>query len=172
MKKVIFIVPTFFIFTVLSSTLLNAEDIIFPNYSSQVSRLELDLELFDFAVNYINILSKGPLKYLSSISSQAFSKKKINCWVNVNPSIMDGTLAEKKKRLNDFCEALFIEYQKRFLMMDLDYSKKPGEVGQPALKIKPHNLKIIIHTSGHPSKFLAEWESGSMSYQEDFLSGY
>jgi len=85
---------------------------------------------------------------------------------------MEGTRAEKKKRLNDFCKALFVEYQIRFLMMDIDYSKKPREVGQPALKMNPSNLKIYIHTSGLPSKFLAEWEFGSMSYKDGFLSDY
>lgn len=170
MKKTIFIVLFFSI--VLSSPLSNAEDIVFPKYSHQVSHLELDLALFDFAVNHLNILSKGPLIYLSSISSQAFTNNKINCWVNINSSIMEGTLAEKKKRLNDFCNALFVEYQSRFLMIDIDYLKKPGEVGQPALGMKPSNLNIYIHTSGVPSKFLAEWESGSMSYKDGFLSDY
>ena len=55
MKKIIFIV--LLIFMLLSPSLSNADDIIFPNYSSQVSHIELDLALFDFAVNHLNILS-------------------------------------------------------------------------------------------------------------------
>ena len=170
MKKIVFTV--FFFSFMLCSPLSTAEDIVFPNYSSQVSHLELDLKLFDFAVNHLNILSKGQLIYLSSISSHAFTNKRIDCWVHVSSSIMEGILVEKKKRLNDFCNALFIEYQKRFTMMDLDYQKKPDEVGQPVLLMKPSNLKIYIHTSGLPSKYLAEWESGSMSYKDGFFSDY
>lgn len=83
---------------------------------------------------------------------------------------MEGTLAERKKRLNDFCLALFVEYQKRFFMLDADYSKKTEEIGQPALEMKPSNLRIYIHTYDVPVKFLAVWEFGSMSYKEDFLS--
>jgi hypothetical protein len=170
MKKIIFaVLASSFM---LSFSTSNAEDIGFPNYSSQVSHLELDLKLFDFAVNHLHIFSEGPLSKLSSISSHAFTNKRIDCWVHVSSSIMEGTLTEKKKRLNEFCNALFVEYQERFTMMDLNYQKKPGEVGQPGLQIKPSNLKIYIHTSGLPSIFLADWESGTMSYKDGFLSNY
>jgi hypothetical protein len=148
----------------------NAENIVFPNFSSQVSHLELDLRLFDFAVNHLNIISSGPLTYINSISSRAFTNKRIECWVSVSPLIMKGTLPERKKRINDFCDHLFLEYQKRFMLMDLDYQKKAGEVGQQALPMKPCHLKIYIHTSEMPSKFLAEWECGSLSYKDDFIS--
>jgi hypothetical protein len=150
--------------------LSNAENIVFPNFSSPVSQLELDLRLFDFAANHLNIISSGPLTHISSISSSAFTNKKIQCWVMVSPLIMKGTLPEKKKRLNDFCNQLFLEYQKRFMMMDIDYQKKVDEVGQPALPMKPCHLKIYIHTAETPSKFLAEWECGSVSYKDDFIS--
>jgi len=150
--------------------LSNAEDIVFPNFSSQVSHLELDLKLFDFAVNNLKIISSGPLTYINSIASIAFTNKKIDCWVNVSALIMKGTLPERKKRLNDLCNHLFLEYKKRFTMMDLDYQKKSGEVGEPALTMKPCHLKIYIHTSEMPSKFLAVWECGSLSYKDDFIS--
>ena len=159
-----------FVCLLLIFELSNAEDIVFPNFSSQVSRLELDLILFDFAVNNLNIISSGPLTYINSISSRAFTNKKIECWVSVSALIMKGTLPERKKRLNDFCDHLFLEYQKRFVMMDLDYKKKPDEVGQPALPMKPCHLEIYIHTSEVPSKFLAVWECGSLSYKDVFIS--
>jgi hypothetical protein len=83
---------------------------------------------------------------------------------------MQGSLLEKKKRLKDLCNALFIEYQRRFLMMDMDYQKKPSETGEPALRMKPSNLKINIYTFDNPPKFLAVWESGNLSYKDAFLS--
>jgi hypothetical protein len=70
------------------------------------------LKLLDFAVNHLNIISSGPLASINSISSQAFTNKQITCWVSVTPLIMKGTLQDRKKRLNDFCDYLFLEYQK------------------------------------------------------------
>jgi hypothetical protein len=147
-----------------------AENIVFPNFDSQVSRLELDLKLFDLKVNHLRILSSESFPYLISIYSDAFTNKKIDCWVIVSPSIMKGSLEERKKRLDKLCKDLFKEYQEIFSMMDLEYKKKPGEVGVPALRMKPCNLKIYVHTAGTPSQFLATWEYDSMSYKEDFLA--
>jgi len=95
--------------------------------------------------------------------------REIASWVNVSASIIKGTPSERKKRLNDFCNHLFLEYQKRFMMMDLDHQKKVDQIGQPALPMKPCHLKIYVHTSETPSKFLAEWECGTMSYKDDFI---
>ncbi len=76
---------------------------------------------------------------------------------------------KERKRLDKLCNDLFREYQDRFFMWDRDYQKKPEEVGQPALRMKPCNLKIIVHTNRTPSKHLAEWERNGMSHKEDFL---
>jgi hypothetical protein len=82
---------------------------------------------------------------------------------------MNGSISERKKRLYDLCDNLFKEYQERFWMMDLDYKKKPDEVGEPAFRMKPCNMNMSIRTSGTQSKFLATWECGSLTYKDDFL---
>jgi len=148
----------------------DAENVIFPNYSSTISKLELDLALFDLTVNRLNILNTYPLNYIRSISSDSISNDKIRCWVSVDHSIINGTLEERKARLTEFCKLLFKQYQNRFLMIDTDYVKKPGEVGVPALRMKESNMHIYVHTDDYKSLFLAEWESGSMSYKDDFLT--
>jgi hypothetical protein len=168
-KKIRFIL--LFVFLALAITgRSSAERIVFPDYSTSVTALELDLKLFDLKVNYLKILSSSSYQYLSWISSKAFADNKITCYVTVSPSIMIGSLDERKKRLDKLCNDLFREYQDRFFMMDRDYQKKPEEVGQPAFSIKPCNLKIVVHTNETPSKYLAQWECNSMSYKEDFLA--
>jgi hypothetical protein len=147
-----------------------AENIVFPNFDTQVSGLELDLKLFDLKVNHLGILPSGSFPYLISINSLSFTNKQIVCWVNVSLSIMKGSLEERKKRLDKLCKDLFKVYQDIFTMYDLEYKKKPDEGGQPALRMKACNLKIHIHTAGTPSHFLATWECDSMSYKEDFLA--
>jgi hypothetical protein len=169
MKKIILIIVVFCTLTFSISSADNK----FMNHSTQVSHHELELRLFDFAVNNLHFFSYGPLSKVSSIESSDISDKKIRCWAWVLPSIMNGTLIEKRERLNEFCNALFIEYQKRFFMSDLDYKKKAGEVGIPVIKMKPANLTIIINTTGttgYPSISLAEWESGTMHYKDGFFS--
>ena len=158
-----------FFFIMLCSVSCRAENLIFPNYSSEVSHLELDLELFDFAANYLDSLSKGPLKHLVSIGSQAYTDNNIKSWVHVDPSIIDGTLFEKRERLKKFCLTLFREYQNRFLMIDKDLLRTEGQVGFPAIKMKQSNLTIYVHTSEVPSKFICVWDGGNISYKEDFL---
>jgi len=68
MKRKIYVFS--FLCLLLLFDLLSAENIVFPDFSSQVSHLELDLKLFDFAVNHLNTISSGPLTYINSISSR------------------------------------------------------------------------------------------------------
>ena len=148
----------------------NAENLAFPTFSSKVSHLELDLALFDLKVNYLTVLPKNKFQYFSSISSSGpHSQNKLLVFVDVSPSIMNGSINERKKRLYDLCNNIFKEYQERFWMADLDYKMKPDEVVEPAFRMKPCNIKMHIHTSGTQSKFLAVWECGSLSYKDDFL---
>jgi len=142
-----------------------AEDKVFSNFESNVTHMEMELRLFDLKVNYHSILPNELQKYISNISSLAFIEKRIVSYVHVNQSILKGSLADKKKRLNKFCDALFVEYQKNFLMK--------AHSGQAQAKfMDKSNLAIHIRTSGTSLKYIAEWESGSMSYKEDFFAEY
>ncbi|MDD2965801.1 MAG: hypothetical protein PHU33_17805, partial [Bacteroidales bacterium] len=110
------------------------------------------------------------LNYIRSISSDCLSDNKIRCWVSVDHSILNGTLEERKDRLTKLCKLLFEQYKNRFLMIDTDYVKKSGEVGVPALRMSESNMHIFVHTDDFKPLFLAEWEAGSMSYKDDFLT--
>jgi hypothetical protein len=149
-----------------------AENIIFTSADNQVTGLDLKLELFDLKVTYLNILRNPSLsssfQYIVSVNSHAFEKKRIQSWVNVNQSILNGSLEERKDRIDKLCNDLFKVYQDWFIMMDIDHKKIPGE-GIPGLRMKPCNLKILVQTTGIPWKSLAEWECGRMSYKEGFL---
>jgi hypothetical protein len=168
MKKISYLISFILIFFYFLSN-SSAETVVFTNYSSQVSGLELDLALFDLKVNYLNILPQDQFQFLTSIRSVSTSQTQIFAWVWVSPSLMNGSLKERQKRLDDLCNNLFKEYQEKFLMIDQDYKKKSDEDGIPALHMKPCNLMLAIWTNGNQSKYLAEWKCGSLSYNDNFL---
>jgi hypothetical protein len=168
MKKISYLI-SFILIIFYFSTNAAAETAVFTNYSSQVSGLELDLAIFDLEVNYLNILPQDQFQFLASIKSLSTSKNKIYAWIRVLPSLMNGSLKERQKRLDKLCNYLFKEYQKRFLMMDLEYKKKSDEGGQPALNMQPCNLEFAIWTTGDQAKYLAGWKCGNLSYSDNFL---
>ena len=52
----------------------HGENLAFSGFASPVSDLDLKLEFFDLKANYLNILPKDKLPFLSSIKSIALSK--------------------------------------------------------------------------------------------------
>jgi len=77
-----------------------AENRVFPDFEIRITRLEFGLELFDLKVNHLNILSSPSFKYLSTISSAAYVNDKIYCWIKVHPFIMNGSVEERKNRID------------------------------------------------------------------------
>jgi CO dehydrogenase/acetyl-CoA synthase beta subunit len=171
MKLIIFC--SFFFTIIAFSQFAHAQDMVFPNFESNVTQLEMELKLFDLKANYHSILPNELQKYISNISSLAFTEKRIDSYVRVNQSILKGSLADKKKRLNKFCDALFGEYQKNFTMIDKFDLKALSGKGAPVKFMDKSNLAIhIYYTSGTSPKYIAEWDSGSMSFKEGFFAEY
>jgi hypothetical protein len=155
-----------FLFMIVFSRLAHAQDMVFPNYKTNVIHLETELRLFDLKANYHEILPNKLRQYISNISSAAYKGKKIDCYVRIKTSLLKGPLAEKKKRLSEFCEELFKVYQQSFLMIDESDLRTLSKKGAHTKLMNKSHLAIHINTYGASHKFIADWESGSMSYIE------
>jgi hypothetical protein len=144
----------------------NGENLIYPNYSAQVSHLELDLTVFDLQVNYHNKLPDDAYNYLQSIQSGSASPNLIICDLFTRERLMNLPLNRRKDVLKDLCNTVFEKYQKRFIMEDLDHVNRPSEVGIPGFPMKPCNLEIRIWGRGG---WLGTWKCGTLSYMDAFL---
>ncbi len=161
--KKVFWLP--FVLAFITASIAEASEI--SGYSSNVTRLEMDLALFDFEVFHLHTISNGPLKYLISTYSRGI-KDKIYCYLMADPSIMSGNVSERKARLKAFCEGLFLVYQKRFSVYNPD--AKPNEFGAIVCEqLNTCNLVIHVQTPDPKYHYIAAWECGNMSYKDDFI---
>jgi hypothetical protein len=155
----------FFILALFAPSIVGASEI--SGYSSNVTRLEMDLALFDFEVFHLRTISSGPLKYLTSTYSRG-TKNKITCYLMADPTIMDGDISKRKDRIKAFCESLFTEYQRRFSIYDPE--AKPDEFGAiECEQLKPCNLEIHVQTPDPRYPHIAAWKCGSLTYEDAFL---
>jgi hypothetical protein len=144
------------------------ENLIFQKHLETVTRLELELRLFDYQVNRLEILSPARSQYLSRILSVT-GKNTITSMFYVLPTIMRLKVDERKQKIADLCNSLFEEYQNRFWMTDTDYVKHTGEIGVPLTRMKPCNLAIHVYSEYPQPRLLAVWECGTVNYKKDFL---